>query len=206
VIVFAVAVEPVFVAVLIVGGDHHRRAGRHQPAQGFQQVDCAHHMGVPGGGGLGITAAHQGLGSQVQHQLQGGIGHQLTEQGGIADVAEAMLKAPLELKLVKKTEIGVRRQGKPGDLRPELEKPQGKPAALEAGVARGQQPPASPKGRIRVSSVSRGPCRLPTAPRDAPDPAGCPSAASSRGVSRPAIAPQPPGAAGARPPRWWHRS
>ena len=28
-------------------------------------------MGGPGGGGLGITAAHQGLGSQVQQQLRG---------------------------------------------------------------------------------------------------------------------------------------
>ena len=36
-----------------------------------------------------------------------------------------MLKAPLQLKLVKQAEIGVRRQGKPGDLRPEFEKPQG---------------------------------------------------------------------------------
>ena len=70
-IVFAVAVEPLFVALHILGGDQHRRAGRLQAAQGFQQVDCAHHMGGPGGGGLGITAAHQGLGSQVQHQLRG---------------------------------------------------------------------------------------------------------------------------------------
>jgi len=60
-----------------------------------------------------------------------------------------MIKAPLQLQLGKQTGIGFRRQGEAGDLRAELQQPQGQPAALEAGVAREQNAPPTPEGRIR---------------------------------------------------------
>ena len=112
-------------------------------------MDRAHHIGGPGGRGLGVAAAHQGLGGQVQHKLRAGFGHELIHQDGIANVAEAMLKAPLQLQLGKQAGIGFGRQGKAGDLRPELQQPQGQPAPLEAGVAREQHTAATPEGRIR---------------------------------------------------------
>ncbi len=84
---FAVAPEPLFVFVALVGGDAYHGSHAWRAAYRVEDACGAEDVGLEGADGVVVGVADEGLGGEVEDDLGSEAGESFVEGGGVADVA-----------------------------------------------------------------------------------------------------------------------
>ena len=131
----AAAPVPLRVLVAFVAGYHHHGTDAGGRAHAFQHAHGAHDVGHVGAHRVLVRQPHDRLGGEVEHDLGFAFGERLGQGLPVEDVADHRAHGIAHARDAEEVGVGRRRQRIARDARPHRPQPQGKPAALEAGMS-----------------------------------------------------------------------